>query len=127
MTKHVFLRFTTFFASLLLACGLATRVHANDVSSSIGLLDDAYATQSQGNHDYQGHRVLAMKQIDKAIRELGGRISGHGHGHEPQGTSDAQLAAARDLIQQACPGLSKKSLRHANMALQQINVALTIK
>jgi hypothetical protein len=68
-----------------------------------------------------------MKQIDKAIRELGGRISGHGHGHEPQGTSDAQLAAARDLVQQACPGLSKKSLRHANMALQQINVALTIK
>ena len=126
MTNNAFLRFSTFLAAIFLALGLSTRVHA-EAYSSIGLLDDAYATMAQCNHDYKGHRVLAMKQIDKAIRELGGRISGHGHGHEAQGTSDAQMAAARDLIQQASVGLPKKALRHANMALQQINVALSIK
>jgi hypothetical protein len=125
MTNNVFLRFSTLLATVFLAFGLTTR--AADVSSSIGLLDDAYATLSQCNHDYKGHRVIAMKQIDKAIRELGGRISGHGHAHESQGASDAQLRAAEDLIQQASPGLPKKALRHANMALQQINTALAIR
>jgi len=126
MTNIAFVRLSTLLATVLLAFGLITRAQA-EAYSSIGLLDDAYATLAQGNHDYKGHRVLAMKQIDKAIRELGGRISGHGHGHEAQGTSDAQLRAAADLIQQASAGLPKKALRHANMALQQINTALAIR
>jgi hypothetical protein len=39
------------------------------------LLDEAYATLSQGNHDYKGHRVKAMKQIEMAVKELGGQIT----------------------------------------------------
>jgi hypothetical protein len=126
MTNTAFIRLSTLLATVLLAFGMTTRAQA-EAYSSIGLLDDAYATMAQSNHDYKGHRVLAMKQIDKAIRELGGRISGHGHGHEAQGTSDAQMRAAADLVQQASPGLPKKALRHANMALQQINTALAIR
>ena len=71
-------------ATLMLIFGLVTSGHAQ-TSGAFTLLDDAYATLSQADHDYKGHRVKAMKQIELAVRELGGKISGKGRGHEPQG------------------------------------------
>jgi hypothetical protein len=68
-----------------------------------------------------------MKQIELAVQELGGKISGKGRGHEPQGTSDAQLRAAQSLLQQASAGLSRKELKHVQAAIAQINTALSIK
>ena len=68
-----------------------------------------------------------MKQIEAALHELGTSLSGHGHGRESQGTSDAQLRAAETLLQQAVPSLSGKPLKHVNAAINQINVALSVK
>jgi len=113
-------------ATLLLAFGLVTGAHAQ-AGSALTTLDDAYATLAQANHDYKGHRVKAMKQIELAVQELGGKISGKGKGREPQGTSDAQLRAAQSLLQQVLGGLSSKPLKHVNAAIAQINTALTIK
>ena len=113
-------------ATLLLAFGLVTRAHAK-ASSALTALDDAYATLAQANHDYKGHRVKAMKQIELAVQGLGGKISGKGKGHEPQGTSDSQLRVAQSLLQQAVVRLSAKPLKHVNAAIAQINTALTIK
>ena len=125
MKNYIFLRYATLLASLLLAFGLVTRAQAQ--TGNLTLLDDAYATLAQADHDYKGHRVRAMKQIELAVQELGGKISGQGRGREPQATSDAQLRAAQVLLQQASSGLSGKALKHVNAAIVQINTALAIK
>src|ERR1035437_10982041 len=94
---------------------------------SAGLLVQAYATLGQADHDYKGHRVAAMKQIEAAAKLLGVGVRGDGKAHEKQGVSDAQLRAAQGLLQQARPGLSGKPLKHVDRALQQLSIALSIK
>jgi len=126
MKTNLFPGYATLLATLMLVFGLVTSGHAQ-ASGSFTLLDDAYATLAQADHDYKGHRVKAMKQIELAVQELGVKISGKGRGREPQGTSDAQLRAAQGLLHQAAGGLSKKALKHVNAAIEQINVALSIK
>ena len=91
------------------------------------LLTQAYLTLSVADHDYKGHRVAAMKQIEAAGTVLGVNVHGDGKGHEQQGTSDAQLRIAQGLLQQASAGLSGKALKHVNKAIAQISTALAIK
>ena len=125
MNNFSFLRGSTLFAILLLVFGLVTRAQAQP--NSTALLNDAYATLAQAKHDYKGHRVRAMKQIEAALGELGGKISSTGRNHEPQGTSDAQLRAAQGLLEQAKAGLSGKALKHVEAAISQISIALSIR
>jgi len=113
-------------AAVLLLAGWVVSARAEGTSSVV-LLNDAYATLAQADRDYKGHRVQAMKQIELALNELGGKISSRGKGREPQGTSDAQLRAARTLLQQATGELSGKSLKHVKEACNQVNVALDIR
>ncbi len=126
MKPNLLPRYATLLATLLLIFSLVTRGHAQ-AGGAFTKLDDAYATLAQADHDYKGHRAKAMKEIELAVHELGGKISGKGRGREPQGTSDAQLSAARSLLQQAAGGLSKKALKHVDAAIEQINIALSIK
>jgi hypothetical protein len=125
MKNNLWLRSSTLLATVLLAFGLVTRGHAQ-VTGNLALLDDAYATLAQGDHDYGGHRIRAMKQIEAAVNDLDGKIGGNGHGHEPQGTSDAQMKAAEALLQQAVPGLPAKALKRVNKAIIEINDGLAI-
>ena len=125
MNHTSFLRGSILLAIILLIFGLITRAQAQN--SSFALLNDAYATLAQAKHDYQGHRVRAMKQIEAALGELGGKISSTGKNHEPQGTSDAQLRAAQGLLEQAKAGLSGKALKHVQAAINQISTALSIR
>jgi len=125
MNNLSFLRGSTLLTIILLVFGLVTRAQAQTTSSA--LLNDAYATLAQAKHDYQGHRVRAMKQIEAALGELGGKISSTGKNHEPQGTSDAQLRAAQGLLEQASAGLSGKALKHVQAAISQISIALSIR
>jgi hypothetical protein len=120
-----FLRLTSLLAILFLALGLVTRAQAQ--TGNLAILDDAYATLAQSDHDYKGHRAKAMKQIESAVKELGGHLSGQGKGHEAQGTADAQLRAAEGLLEQVRPSLQRKPLKHVNAAIAQINIALSIK
>ena len=113
-------------AVVLLAFGLVTRASAQPANATV-LLNDAYATLAQAKHDYKGHRVRAMKQIELALGEMGGKIASTGRNREPQGTSDAQLRAAQALLQQAGQGLSGKALKHVNLAIGQISTALSIR
>ena len=126
MITNSFLRGWIGLATLLLTFVFVAQVHAG-TAGSITLLNDAYATLAQANHDYKGHRVRAMKQIEAALNVLGEKISGQGKGHEPQGTSDAQLRAAQVLLQQAGAGLTGKALKHVNEAASQISTALSIR
>ena len=125
MNNLSFLRGSTLLTIILLVFGLVTRAQAQTTSSA--LLNDAYATLAQAKHDYQGHRVRAMKQIEAALGEMGAKISSTGRNHEPQGTSDAQLRAAQGLLEQAEAGLSGKSLKHVQAAVSQISIALSIR
>ena len=113
-------------AVVCLVCSFSQRLLASP-SPAAGLLVQAYTTLGQADHDYKGHRVAAMKQIEAAAKLLGVSVRGDGRGHEKQGVSDAQLRTAQGLLQQALPGLSGKPLKHVNRALQQLAIALSIK
>jgi hypothetical protein len=126
MNNNLLLRCTTVLATILVIFGLVMPVHAQS-AASITLLDDAFATLAQAKHDYKGHRVRAMKQIDAALGEIGAKVSGKGRNRESQGTSDAQMRAAESLLQEARPGLSGKALKHVDNAIAQINDGLAIK
>ena len=126
MTNQLLVRCSILIAAAFLFFGMATQTHAQTVSP-VTLLDDAYATLAQAKHDYKGHRVKAMKQIELALGEKGAKVSGKGRVREPQSTSDAQLRAAQALLQEATPQLSGKALKYAKAAISQITTALSIK
>ena len=127
MTNHYMsYRFSILISIALLALGLATRAQAQPANATV-LLNDAYATLAQAKHDYKGHRVKAMKQIELALGEVGAKVSKQGKNHEPQGTSDAQLRAAQSLLEQAGHELSGKALKHVDAAISQISTALSIR
>jgi hypothetical protein len=96
-------------------------------AASGDLLRQAYRTLEQADHDYKGHRVAAMKHIEAAGKALGVNVRGDGRGHEKQGVSDAQLAAAQGLLEQARAGLTGKPLRQVNKAINELSTALKIK
>ena len=127
MTNKLFLRHSIFLATILFTLGLVAPAHAHAANSTTTSLEDAYATLAQAKHDYKGHRVKAMKQIEKALSDIGWKIKGTGKVREPQATSDDQLRDAKDMLQQAGQGLSVKALKDVNAAISQIDDALAIK
>ena len=93
-----------------------------------GLLRQAYGMLSVADHDYQGHRARAMKQIEVAAQHLGVILRGDGRGHEPQATSDGQLRSAQAMLVQASGGLKEgQGLAHLKLAIAQLNVALAVR
>jgi hypothetical protein len=124
--KTLFLRSFTGVAVACLAIFFSLNLFAAP-SGPGDLLTQAYVTLSVADHDYKGHRIEAMKQIEAAGKILGMNVRGDGKGHEKQGTSDEQLRTAQGLLQQASSGLSGKALKHVNNAINQISTALTIK
>jgi len=127
MKTNLLFRLPILLAVIVLVLGLVTQAHAQAAVGPVTLLDDAYATLAQAKHDYKGHRVKAMKQIELALGEKGAKVSGKGKNREPQAASDAQLRAAQALLQQAVPQLSGKTLKHVNAAVSQISTALQIR
>jgi hypothetical protein len=133
-------RSATLLAALLAALGLVSRVQAQ-TATPVSLLENAHATLAQADHDYNGHRVLAMREIPPAVHELTGTFNGKvrahvhlrhtgkiiGKGREAQNTSDAQMRVAENMLQQASAGLSGHAFQHVNSALAQLNTALSIR
>jgi hypothetical protein len=91
------------------------------------LLTQAYADLAVADHDYKGHRIWAMRQIEAAAKELGFKLGGNGHGHEAQIASDDQMRKAQGLLQQALTGLPPKAQEHLQKAIAEISAALGIK
>ena len=89
--------------------GLAPAVSRGMYSSASGttssvagsLLREAYAELYVADHDYHGHRIAAMRQIEKAAKKMHITLRGDGRGHEKQGTSDEHLRKAQALLQKA--------------------------
>ena len=139
------LRATAWVAAAFISLGLAGEARAqkairpapaakapaetipND-SAEAGLLRQAYGLLSVANHDYQGHRVRAMKQIEVAAQHLGVILRGDGKGHEVQAASDAQLRNAEALLVQASGGLKAgQGLAHVKLAIAQLTAALAVR
>ena len=117
-----------FVVVLCLLASFGINLHAQSAApATVDLLKQAYATLSVADHDYQGHRVRAMKQIEAAASVVGVSVAGNGKGHEAQVVSDQQLRTAQTLLQQARPGLPAKAQKHVDKALEQITTALSIK
>ena len=113
---------------LILALALTTGLSLNaQPAPPANLLRQAYVTLSMADHDYKGHRVEAMKQIEAAAKLLRADIRGDGRGHEKQGVSDEQLRIARGMLEQARAELGGKALKHVDRAIKQINIALKIR
>ena len=109
-------------------------------------LQSAHKVLAGANHDYKGHRVLAMHQIHMALQKLGqtpaasaaktsahpARKSAHSAKaavHEDQAKSDAQLKQAQQILQ-GISGLSNAkhgAATHVSAAVREINTALSIR
>ena len=95
------------------------------------MLRQAYLILATGNHDYKGHRVKAMHQIEAAAKLLGMDVRGDAKDKQPQPLSDAKLREAQGLLQSVLGASEVKSQKriskHITEAINQINVALTIR
>jgi hypothetical protein len=100
--------------------------------SEVATLTQAYDTLAVADHDYKGHRVHAMKAIEAACKLLGTNISGEGKGREKQPLSDEQLRSVLASIQQvrgslAVAGTQPQVIKHLDVAIDQLTIALSIK
>lgn len=100
--------------------------------SEVATLMQAYDTLSVADHDYKGHRVHAMKAIEAACKLLGTNIAGEGKGKEKQTLSDEQLRGVLASIQQvrgslAAGGAQPQVIKHLDVAINQLTIALSIK
>lgn len=94
-------------------------------------LTRAYGILATGDHDYKGHRVKAMHQIEAAAKLLGVNLGGDAKDRQKQVLSDDKLRDTRGLLEivlnsaevKAQPRISK----HISEAINQINVALSIR
>jgi hypothetical protein len=88
------------------------------------------------DHDYKGHRVAAIREINAAIRDLGGHAKGTGGGgnREPQTLSDEQLKTAvadlaaieKNLGASTHPQAATAAAAVA-AAIKELNIALMIR
>jgi hypothetical protein len=117
---------------LLTAC-VATAIPAASaaVPSLAGELQAAHTLLAEAKRDYDGHRAAADADVVKAMKQLGCHISPvPGPQPESQAVSDAQLAQARQILQQVVlPQMPSTSVATADLefAIAQITMALTIK
>jgi len=100
-------------------------------SAEAGMLQSAYLILATGDHDYKGHRVKAMKQIEAAAKLLGMTLSGDAKDKQPQPLSDAKLREAQGLLQNVLGAAEVKNqervTKHITNAINQINTALSIR
>lgn len=105
--------------------------HKTYAASPSELLRDAYVNLALAKHDYEGHRVKAMRRVEEAGKILGFAFHGSEKGREHQGESDAQLREARHLLEQARTQMEEKDrLRIATKldeAIKEIDLALKTK
>jgi len=100
-------------------------------SAEAGMLQNAYLILATGDHDYKGHRMKAMHQIEAAAKLLGMNLSGDAKDKQPQSLSDAKLREAQGLLQNVLGAAEvkneKRVTKHITEAINQINIALSIR
>jgi len=99
-------------------------------SAEAGMMHRAYRILATGDHDYKGHRVAAMHQIEAAAKLLGLDLSGDLKDRQPQVLSDDKLREAKGLLQNVLGAAEVKGQprisKHINRAIDEIGAALSI-
>ncbi len=120
-------------------------------------LREAYVLVTAANHDYAGHRVKAMHELQEAVKVLDTKIMKKGTGTQKAATlnqdnaayrtkvtakyvptvnknqvlSDLQLKAAYDLLAKVAPVLESRKqkvvLGHVKKAAKELAIALKIR
>jgi len=94
-------------------------------------LTSAYLILATGDHDYRGHRVKAMHQIETAGKLLGVSLHGDDKDKQKQVLSDDKLREVRGMLQTVLGAAEVKSQprvsKHVTEAISQINMALSIR
>jgi hypothetical protein len=112
--------------------GGASMLRAAEVRmTEIDMLRTAYKTLAFADHDYKGHRALAMRSIEAACDKLGTNIRGDGKGHELQPTSDEKLKEAKQMLEGARDIVAGRHqdaiVHHIEEAIKEVSIALTVK
>jgi hypothetical protein len=108
------------------------------VAPVVGELRQIKLLLERADRDYKGHRAAAVKEITAAMHALAPHQKKHGKhlpgGGEPQALSDAQLREAIAQLGKVATQLSgrpgkrpAKAVGHIGAAVQELQVALTIK
>lgn len=99
--------------------------------NEITTLRESYNTLALADHDYKGHRHLAMHHLDRAANLLGADFNGDGKAGEPQRLSDAQLLGVKLILEKARGSIAAKGnakvLEQVDAAIHEIGIALTIR
>lgn len=94
-------------------------------------LTGAYLILATGDHDYKGHRVKAMHQIEAAAKLLGMDLVGEAKDRQKQVLSDDKLREARGMLETVLGAAEVRSQprisKHVSEAINQIDVALSIR
>ena len=99
-------------------------------NSAMQAIAGAYSLLASADHDYNGHRVQAMKALHKAAKKLKVNLTGQGTGGNlPQGDSDAKLRQAQQILERvrgSYGGTRRGAMvrAHINEAIQHITTAL---
>ena len=100
-------------------------------SAEADALRHAYRTLATGDHDYKGHRFKAMHAVEAAAKLLGMDLAGDLKDHTPQPLSDEKLREAAGQITRVLGSAEvkgqKRVVKHLNVAIEQINTALSIR
>ena len=100
-------------------------------SAEAQMMHRAYHILATGDHDYKGHRIAAMRQIEVAAKLLGLDLSGDLKDKEKQVLSDDRLREAQGLLQNVLANADVKGqprvVKRINAALNQINNALSVR
>jgi hypothetical protein len=100
-------------------------------SAEAGMMHRAYHILATGDHDYKGHRIAAMHQIEAAAKLLGLDLSGDLKDKEKQVLSDDKLREAQGLLQNVLGNAEVKGqprvAKHINGAINQISTALSVR
>jgi hypothetical protein len=102
-----------------------------DNVAEASLLTQAYDTLAKADHDYDGHRKKAMKDITAACDDLGQGIGATGGRKERQHVSDDELRAAQRIVERvrdnAMDRNQHKVVTHLDDAINEISQALDVK
>jgi hypothetical protein len=118
-------------------------------AEAIKALRSAHRLLAEADHDYDGHRAKAAKEVHKALKELGFQpkkaqaaaganaavAAPKTHAHEPavhesQANSDAQLKQAQEILQGVAKQLGTshpKAAASITAAIGEINTALGVR
>lgn len=116
-------------AAVVLALSFGTRAAYAETPREE--LVHAYRLLKSADHDYDGHREAAMKEVRIAGEKLGLVLEGEGVERERQWKSDKRLMEARRLLREAREKLEVRDrdrvAESVDKAVKELDIALKVK